>query len=314
MLRQFSRGYAMTPKEFQKTNLVVELKTGRKRLEDALLGLSDEQCERAGATRSGSVVEVLSEIVTMEFLALMEVSDRLPSLPMNLSANADGRTLTASRAAKDPANKSVENLLAEFGVLRSAVIRRIEGRKPQGTEFDAKHAYVADVCVTRFNEQMDEIERWRSSEIVGFSAARLRAEAREAELNQAIMDLSREDFLAGNFDLKSLFSLLFDRFYSEDFVLWLGAQETTGRTAAFQRMADALEPINALLEMGLASIVSFRPTESEQDTEGNLITDWECVLGGTYSTGTAIRWRTVRAWKSRAVIAERIEDLPSPKP
>jgi hypothetical protein len=44
---QFSRGYAMTPKEFQKSNLAVELKTGMKRLEDALHGLSDEQCERA---------------------------------------------------------------------------------------------------------------------------------------------------------------------------------------------------------------------------------------------------------------------------
>ena len=94
-----------------------------------------------------------------------------------------------------------------------------------------------------------------------FSAERLRAEAREPELNQAIVDLSREDFLAGNFDLKSLFSVLFDRFYSEDFVLWLGAGETNGRTAAFQRMADVLEPINTLLEMGLASIVSFRPTD-----------------------------------------------------
>jgi hypothetical protein len=38
----------MTPKEFQKTNLAVELKTGRNRLEDALRGLSDEQCERPG--------------------------------------------------------------------------------------------------------------------------------------------------------------------------------------------------------------------------------------------------------------------------
>jgi hypothetical protein len=91
-----------------------------------------------------------------------------------------------------------------------------------------------------------------------FSAERLRAEAREAELNQAIVDLSREDFLAGNFDLKSLFSVLFDRFYSEDFVLWLSAEEMIGRTAAFQRMADVLEPINTLLEMGLASIESFR--------------------------------------------------------
>ncbi len=264
----------MTPKEFQKLNLAVELKAGKKRLEDALHGLSDEQCERAGVTRSGSVVELLSEIVTKEFLALKEVSDRLPSLPMNLSANADGRTPTASRAEKDAANKSVEDLLAEFGVLRSAVIRRIED-KPQGAKCDAKYAYVADVCVTRFNEQIDEIERCRSSEIVGFSAARLREEAREGELNQAIVELSQEDFLAGNFDLKSLFSVLFDRFYTEDFVLWLGAGETNGRTAAFQRIADVLEPINTLLETGMASIVSFRATASAQDTEGNFITDWE---------------------------------------
>ncbi len=304
----------MTPKEFQKSNLAIELKAGKKRLEVALHGLSDEQCERAGATRPGSVVDLLSEIVSKEFLALMEVSDRLPSLPMNLLANADGRTPTASGTEKAAANTSVENLLAEFGVLRSAVIRRVEGRKPQGAKFDAKYASVADVCVTRFNEQIDEIERWRSSEIVGFSAARLRAEAREAELNQAIMDLSREDFLAGNFDLKSLFSLLFDRFYSEDFVLWLGAGEANGRTSAFQRMADVLEPINTLLEMGLASIMSFRATASAQDAEGNFITGWETLLGGTYSTGKAVRWRTVRAWKSRMVIAERIEDLPSPEP
>jgi hypothetical protein len=314
MFRLFSRGYAMTPKEFQKSNLAVELKTGRKRLEDALHGLSDEQCERAGATRSGSVVHLLSEIVTREFLVLMEVSDRLPSSPMNLLANADGRTATASGAEKGAANRPVENFLAEFGVLRSAIIRRIEDRKPQGTEFDAKYAYVAEVCVTRFSEQIDEIERWRSCEIVGFSAARLRVEAREAELNQAIVELIQEDFLVGNFDLKSLFSLLFDRFYSEDFILWLGAEERNGRTAAFQRMADVLEPINTVLEMGLASIVSCRPTEREQDAEGNFITDWETILEGTYSTGIPVRWRTVRGWKSRRVIAERIEDLPSPEP
>jgi hypothetical protein len=54
----------MIPREFQKSHLAVELKAGRKRLEDALHGLSDERCERAGATRSGSVVDLLSEIVT----------------------------------------------------------------------------------------------------------------------------------------------------------------------------------------------------------------------------------------------------------
>ena len=76
----------MTPKEFQKSNLAVELKAEKKRLEDALHGLSDEQCERPGATQFGSVMDLLSEIVTGE-LALMEVSDRLSSLPLNLLAN-----------------------------------------------------------------------------------------------------------------------------------------------------------------------------------------------------------------------------------
>ena len=165
----------MTPQEFQKSNLSVELKAGKKRLEDALKGLSDKQCGRAGPTGSGSVVDLLSEIVTKEFLVLMEISDRLPSLPTNFLANADGRTPAASRAEKRAANSSVENLLGEFGVLRSALIRRFEDRKLQGGRFDAKHAYVADVCVTRFNKRIEEIERWRSAQIVGFSAARLRA-------------------------------------------------------------------------------------------------------------------------------------------
>ena len=70
----------MIPKEYQKSNLALELKAGKKRLEDALHGLSDEQCERAGAMRSGSVMDVLSEIVATEFLALMEFSDRLPAM------------------------------------------------------------------------------------------------------------------------------------------------------------------------------------------------------------------------------------------
>jgi hypothetical protein len=304
----------VTPKQFQKSNLAIELRAGKKRLENALHGLSEEQCEMAGATRSGSVVDVLSEIVTKEFVALLKVPDRLPSLPENLLANGTVRTPTAFGAGEAAPDKSVEGLLAEFEVLRSAVIRRVEDTGSCDLKFDAQYAYIDDLCVTRFNEQIDEIERWRSSQIVGFSAARLRAEAREADLNQAIVDLSREDFLVGNFDLKSLFSVLFDRFYSEDFVLWLGAEEVIGRTAAFQRMADVLEPIQTLLEMGLASIVFVRPTASAQDAEGNFTTDWETVFGGTYSTGIGVRWRTVRAWKSREVIAERIEDLPSPKP
>jgi len=135
------------------------------------------------------------------------------------------------------------------------------------------------------------------------------AEASEAELNQAIVDLSREDFLAGNFDLKALFSLLFERFYSEDLVLWLGTEETNGRSAAFRRMAEVLEPFNTLFEMGLASIESFHATAKVRDAEGNFITEWETFLAGSHATRTPIRWRTVRAWKSQVVIAERVEDL-----
>lgn len=303
----------MTPKQFQKSHLAIELMAGKTRLEVALHGLSDEQCETAGVTRSGSVMDLLSEIVTKEFLAVMEVSDRLPILPMNLLANTSGRKLGASGIDKAAADKSVKNLLAEFEVLRSALIRRVEDSALHVPDFDPKYAYVDDLCVARFNEHLDEIERWRDSEIVGFSAARLRAEAREAELNQAVLDLSQEDFVTGVFDLKSLFTVLFERFYSDDIVQWLGAVESNGKAAAFQRMAAALEPMHTLLEMGLASIASLRVTASAQDAEGNFTTEWDAVFGGAYSTGTAVRWRTVRAWKNRKVIAERIEDLPSPK-
>ena len=82
-------------------------------------------------------------------------------------------------------------------------------------------------------------------------------ESREPELNQAIVDVSREDFLVGNFDLKSLFSLSVGGFYSDDCVLWLGTEEMIGKTAAFQRMASVLEPIYTLFEMGMAFVEYF---------------------------------------------------------
>ncbi|MFZ3331174.1 MAG: hypothetical protein WA197_11125 [Candidatus Acidiferrales bacterium] len=141
----------MTPKRLQKSNLAIELRAGKKRLADALHGLSNEQCERAGATRSGSVADLLSEIVTKEFLALMEVSDRRPSLPVNLMLNADDRTQTASGTDEVAPDKSVNNLLAEFEVVRSAVIRRVDDGGTHGPKFDAKYAYVDDLCVATFS-------------------------------------------------------------------------------------------------------------------------------------------------------------------
>jgi hypothetical protein len=57
----------------------------------------------------------------------------------------------------------------------------------------------------RFNEHIEQIERWKGSQLVGFSAARLRAEALEPELNAAVLEIGKEDFLLENFDLQSLF-------------------------------------------------------------------------------------------------------------
>src|SRR5260221_12733270 len=75
----------------------------------------------------------------------------------------------------------------------------------------------------------------------------------------------------------------------------------------FQRLADLLEPVHTVLEMGLGCVDIFRVVSSFQDSKGDLISEWEAVLGGPYSIGAAIRWRTLRVWKQRVVIAERME-------
>jgi len=133
--------------------------------------------------------------------------------------------------------------------------------------------------------------------------------ALETELNPVILEIGKEDFLLGNFDLQSLFSEPLNRYYSDEVVLWLGSELTSGKQAAFQRLADLLEPVHTVLEMGLGCVDVFRVVSSFRD--GDLISEWEAVLGGPYSTGAAIRWRTVRVWKQRVVIAERIEALES---
>jgi hypothetical protein len=94
-------------------------------------------------------------------------------------------------------------------------------------------------------------------------------------------------------------------------VLWLGTELTNGKQAAFQRLGHVLEPVHTVLEMGMARVDVLRVVSSFQDSQGDLISEWEAVLGGSYSNGAAIRWRTVRVWKQRVVIAERIEGLAS---
>jgi len=84
------------------------------------------------------------------------------------------------------------------------------------------------------------------------------------------------------------------------------------KQAAFQRLGgSAGRPVHTVLEMGLGCVDIFRVVSSFQDSKGDLISEWEAVLGGPYSTGAAIRWRTLRVWKQRVVIAERMEALES---
>jgi len=191
------------------------------------------------------------------------------------------------RRQADP-NCSIESLLAEFEVVRSAIIRLVE----QDAGKNAHYGTLAEVCVARFNVHIEQIERWRDSQLVGFSATRLRAEALEPELNAAILEIGKEDFLLENFDLQSLFSESLNRYYSDEVVLWLGTELTNGKKDAFQRLADVLEPVHTVLEMGMGCVDVFRMVSSFQDSQGDLISEWEAVLGGPYSTGAAIRWRT----------------------
>ena len=299
-------GSLVIPKEFERSNLALELKAGKKRLELVLQGLTNEQCRKAGAVQSDSISELVSHLIKNEFRALNEACERLAASEKQSSGVERGTRFVQRRKQADP-NRSIESLLAEFEVVRSAIIRFVE----QGAGNNAHFGTLAEVCVARFNEHIGQIERWRDFQLVGFNAMRLRAEALEPELNAAILEIGKEDFLLGNFDLQSLFSEPLNRYYSDEFVLWLGSELASGKHAAFQRLADLLEPVHTVLEMGLGCVDIFRVVSSFQDSQGDLISEWEVVLGGPYSTGVAIRWRTVRVWKQRVVIAERIEALES---
>jgi len=294
------------PKEFERPNLALELKAGKERLELVLRGLTDEQCGMAGAVRSDSVTELVSHLIRNEFLALNKASERLTGSEGQSSSLEQRNRFVERRRLAD--SRSIESLLAEFEVVRSAIIRLVE----QGPGDNNSHyGTLAEICVVRFNQHIEQIERWRGSQLVGFSATRLRAEALEPELNAAVLEVGKQDFLLGNFDLQSLFSESLNRYYSDEVVLWLGTELTNGKQAAFQRLAEVLEPVHTVLEMGVGCVDVFRVVSSFQDSQGDLISEWEAVLGGPYSTGAAIRWRTVRVWKQRVVIAERMEGLAS---
>ena len=187
----------MIPKEFERSNLALELRTGKKRLELVLHGLTDEQCEMAGAVRS-----LVSHLIRNEFLALNKAAERRSgSEEQSRSVEQRNRYVERTRRAD---SRSIESLLAEFEVVRSAIIRLVE----QGVGNNPHYGTLAEICVARFDEHIEQIERWRASQLVGFSATRLRAEALEPELNAAVLEVGTQDFLLADFDLKSLFPSL----------------------------------------------------------------------------------------------------------
>jgi len=305
-LKLMSRRSLMIPKEFERPNLALELNDGKKRLERVLHGLTNEQCGMAGAVQSDSISDLVSHLIENEFLALNEACERLAGSEKQ-SSGVERRTRFVERRRQADPNRSIESLLVEFELVRSAIIRLVE----QGAGKNEHYGTLAEICVARFNGHIEQIERWRDSQLVCFSATPLRDQALEPELNAAILEIGKEDFLLENFDLKSLFSESLNRYYSDEVVLWLGTELTNGKHTAFQRLADVLEPVHTVLEMGVGCVDVFRVVSSFQDSQGDLISEWEAVLGGPYSTGAAIRWRTVRVWEQRVVIAERIEGLAS---
>jgi hypothetical protein len=109
------------PKEFERSNLALELKAGKERLELVLHGLTDEQCGMAGAVRSDSISMVVSHLIRNEFLALNNARERLAGSEEQSSGLEQRNLFVERRRPADP--RSIESLLAEFEVVRSAIIR-----------------------------------------------------------------------------------------------------------------------------------------------------------------------------------------------
>src|SRR6266404_3746008 len=71
------RGSLVISKEFERSNLALELKAGKERLELVLHGLTDEQCGMAGAVGSDSISVLVSHLIRNKFLALSKACERL---------------------------------------------------------------------------------------------------------------------------------------------------------------------------------------------------------------------------------------------
>ena len=151
----------MISKEFGRSNLALELKAGKKRLALVLHGLTNEQCWMAGAVRSDSISMVVSRLISNEFLALEEVREEPSRSEGKQSTGVQPRTLFVERTLRADSNRSIESLLAEFDVMRSAIIRLVK----QGVGNQGQYSALTEACVTRFNEHIEQIERWRASQL-----------------------------------------------------------------------------------------------------------------------------------------------------
>ena len=83
----------MIPKEFERSNLALELKAGKKRLELVLHGVTNEQCGMAGAVQSDSISGLVSHLIKNEFLALNEACERLAGSEKQSSGSSGERGL-----------------------------------------------------------------------------------------------------------------------------------------------------------------------------------------------------------------------------
>src|SRR5258708_79930 len=141
----------------------------------------------AGAVQSDSISGLFSHLITNEFLPLNEACERLGDSETQ-SSGVERRTRFVERRRQADPSRSIESLLDEFEVVRSDIIRLVE----QGAGKNAHYGTLAEVCVARFNVHIEQIERWRDSQLVGFSATRLRTEALHRELTAAILELAKQ--------------------------------------------------------------------------------------------------------------------------
>jgi hypothetical protein len=127
-------GALVIPKEFERSNPAFELKSGKKRLELVLHGLTDEQCGMAGAVRSDSISELVSHLIKNEFLALNGAYERLSGSDKQYSGVERQTRFVDRRRHSEP--RSIQSLLAEFEVVRSAIIRLVEQDGRENAHYD----------------------------------------------------------------------------------------------------------------------------------------------------------------------------------